>query len=170
MTVVDNAFPYLTSTTPPYLDETTNILERRIALLKFQVISDWEKLTLHHLPIQCFPVYHGGKYVSLGFAIGDLSQFVYISDVKIIPKETFYFLKSIPKIKILIVDALDWDGIWSHTGMEEAIEIAASLNPEVVYFTGISCGLGLHHEVEEMLQLRNPSYHLAYDGLLLHLL
>lgn len=167
MTCVQNAFPYLTNGTPPYLDETNNILERRIALLNFTVIEEWQKLTVHDLPIQCFPVFHGGKYVSLGFAFGSLQEFVYISDVKIIPQQTFYYLKSIPKIKVLVVDALDMDGIWSHTGIEEAIDIVEALKPEVAYFTGIACGMGLHNDMEAQLQSRNISYHLAYDGLVI---
>jgi phosphoribosyl 1,2-cyclic phosphate phosphodiesterase len=164
---IKGAFPYLTSSNPSFLDEEKCILERRIALLNFTAINEWEKIENHALSIQCFPVYHGGKYISLGFSIGKPGEFVYISDVKVIPKETWYYLKSLPRIKVLVIDSLDKTGIWSHCGLDEAMDIVEALNPVQAYFTGISCGMGLHDETEQEIQQRNRSISFAYDGMLL---
>ncbi len=165
METVQGAFPYLASSKPSYLDEENCILDRRIALLDFRVIDEWAKIENDGLTIQCFPVYLGGKYVSLGFSIGKPGEFVYISDVKVIPQETWYYLKSLPRIKILVIDALDMTGIWSHCGIAEAIEIVQALNPVKAYFTGISCGMGLHDETESEVQIQNPSIFFSYDGM-----
>jgi phosphoribosyl 1,2-cyclic phosphodiesterase len=163
-----STFPYLTSSAPPpYLDEAQCILERRVALLATQEVDEWASLEVHGLPVQCFPVFHGGQYVSLGFSFGAPGEFVYISDVKVMPEQTWRYLKSLPRIRVLVVDALDREGIWSHCGLSEALDIVEALDPLSVYLTGISCGLGLHDQVEEELQQRCARYHLAFDGLTL---
>lgn len=51
---------------------------------------------------------HGGDYISLGFSIGRAGEFVYISDVKAIPPDTMAYLKSLPRIKTLVLDSLKW--------------------------------------------------------------
>lgn len=165
---VKSVFSYLTEP-PNYLDEVNQILERRIAFLQFHPMPDFHDFNICGLNIQSFPVYHGGKYVSLGFTIGQSGEFVYISDVKIIPEDTWKYLKNLPRIQVLVVDALDWDGIWSHCGMHEAIDIAKQLNPQKVYFTGMSCGMGLHDDIEKKLKddLLLTNYYVAYDGLVL---
>jgi len=167
MTTISSAFPYLCNE-PCYLVKEDNILSRRIALLKFTVIEDTEKVCIEGLNIQCFPVWHGGKYVSLGFSIGKEGEFVYISDVKLIPQETWDYLKAIVKIKVLVLDALDREGIWSHCGLYEAIDIAKQLQPEKVLFTGMCCEMGLHEDVEKELASMGLPYHLAFDGLVLN--
>lgn len=164
LSTVSSCFPYLCNE-PCYLVKEENILSRRIALLKFTAIQDTEMLEVEGLSIQCFPVWHGGKYVSLGFSIGKEGEFVYISDVKIIPPETWTYLKSIQKIKVLVLDALDKEGIFSHCGLYEAIDIAKQLCPEIVYFTGMCCEMGLHDEVEKELANMGMPYHLAFDGM-----
>lgn len=135
--VVDKCFGYLT-TKPEYLDESRSIIPRRVALLDFEIIENESDLNLYGLPVHSFPVYHGGDYISLGFAIGKEGEFVYISDVKIVPSGTLVYLKGIaPRIKVLVLDALDRDrGVWSHMGMEEALKFAREINPEVIYFVG----------------------------------
>lgn len=165
---VCDVFPYLTNP-PKFLDEATNVLERRVACIRLCPVPDTCTLDIDTLPVHCFPTYHGGTYVSLGFHIGTIpGDFVYISDVKIIPAETMTYLKSLPRIKTFVIDCLDREGIWSHLGLEEAIAICQELNPETVYFTGMCCGLGLHEEVEAELQARGlTNYFLAYDGLTL---
>lgn len=167
MKTVESVFPYLTSP-PRYLDKETKVIERRVACIELNPIRERSTLNVHGMPVECFPTYHGGTYVSLGFSIGTDGQFVYISDVKIIPEESWSFLKSLPRIKVFVLDCLDFDGIWSHVGLYEAIEICKQIDPEQVYFTGMSCGLGLHEEMEAELQTMGLlNYHLAYDGLVL---
>ena len=49
------------------------------------------------------------------------------------------YLKSIPKIKVLVLDALNLDaGVWSHMGLTEALQFARELQPDTVYFIGRS--------------------------------
>ena len=163
---IANVFPYLINK-PIYLDEDQSILAKRIALIKAVVIDDNEELDLDGLHIRTFPVYHGGDYISLGFTIGN--KLVYISDVKIIPEETWAYLKALPIIEILIIDALDKEGMFSHCSLQEAIDISKQLNPSQVLFTGMSCGIGLHDEIEkELIDMGLVNYKLAYDGLKLN--
>jgi phosphoribosyl 1,2-cyclic phosphodiesterase len=167
MATVKQCFGYLTSK-PPFIDESASVLERRVALLDFNVIDSNQSFSCAGLRVKAFPVYHGGTYVSLGFSIGEPGQFVYISDVKIIPEESMNYLKSLPRIKVFVIDVLNEEGIFPHMGLHEALAVVQVLNPETVYFVGMSCSLGLHEEVEERLAQMAPSTHLAYDGLELH--
>ena len=105
--------------------------------------------------------------MSLGFSIGKAGEFVYISDVKIIPEDTMAYLKELPTIKVLVLDVLNQDGIFAHMGLDEALAIVNILKPETVYFVGMSCSLGLHDDIEAKLALTTPNAHYAYDGLIL---
>lgn len=166
MRTVQQQFPYLTQA-PPYLDAENFVLERRVALLKFNVIDPNEKFVVHGLPVRSFPVLHGGMYVSLGFAFGKEGEFVYISDVKIIPESTMTYLLSL-KIKTLVLDCLDeGPGIFAHIGLVEALDIADKLQPEYLYLVGMGCGMGLHDAVNERLRSMRHQTQLAYDGLVL---
>ena len=71
MSIVSNCFDYLLKK-PDYFPNT-DILQRRIALLNFNVVDIWESINICGLSIQCFPVYHGGNYISLGFNIGKIA-------------------------------------------------------------------------------------------------
>ena len=166
MDIVSRTFAYLTQS-PDFLDKESCLLSRRIALLKFIIIEQDDDFNICGLPIRSFPVYHGGSYVSLGFSIGKAGEFVYISDVKIIPELTMAYLCSIPRINTLVVDALNRDGVWSHMGLEEALSLVEKLKPSVAYFTGMSCQMGTHMDIEAELARRAPMTHLAYDGLVL---
>lgn len=110
MDVLKKTFSYLTDL-PLYLDKNIFLLQRRIALLEFNIINNDDVFNLFGLNITSFPVYHGGKYVSLGFSIGKYSEFVYISDVKIIPLDTMIYLKTL-KIKTLVIDAINKKGMY----------------------------------------------------------
>lgn len=93
---------------------------------------------------------------------------MYISDVKIIPPETMEYLKSIPKIKVLVLDLLAEEGIYAHIGLYEALEIYNILKPEQFYGTGMACGLGLHDITEKRLkEMAGENLSLAYDGMVL---
>ena len=153
------------------MNEDEKILARRVALLDTIIINDNDILKFDDddgdgISIQCFPVYHGGTYISLGFNINNI--FIYISDVKIIPIETMIYLKGLTSIEVLVIDALDKHGMYSHCSLYEAIDIAKELKPKVVYFTGMSCGIGDHDDVEkELIEMGLDNYHLAYDGLVI---
>jgi phosphoribosyl 1,2-cyclic phosphodiesterase len=164
MRTVKQCFSYLTNE-PDFLDREKNIIERRIAYLKFDVIDPNSSFLAAGLPIKSFPVYHGGKYISLGFSIGKPGEFVYISDVKIIPEESMRYLMSLPRIKVFVIDVLNTDGIFAHMGLNEAIEIVKILNPHFTYFTGMTCSIGLHDEIEAQLAKSLPNAYYAFDGL-----
>lgn len=166
MQTVKKCFGYLTEP-PVFLDEKNKVLERRIALLDFQVIDSNANFNVAGLPIRSFPVYHGGTYISLGFSIGKAGELVYISDVKIIPEETMEYLKALPRIKVFVIDVLALQGIFAHMGLDEALAVVRILNPEVTYFVGMSCSVGLHDELEAKLAEMEPNTHLAFDGLIL---
>jgi phosphoribosyl 1,2-cyclic phosphodiesterase len=167
MKTVNDAFGYLTRA-PEFLDEAAQILRRRIAYLSFHTIEPDCSFSIHDFLIKAFPVWHGGEYVSLGFSFGLEGEFVYISDVKIVPPTTLAYLKAIPKIKNLVIDTLDRDGIWSHMGLEESMQLITVLQPEKAFLTGMSCELGLHDDVQKELSSRCANVFLAYDGLVLH--
>ncbi len=164
MNTVSNCFGYLTNE-PQFLDKENKILQRRVAFLDFKVVDSNESLDIHGLPVRCFPVYHGGTYVSLGFSFGKEGEFAYISDVKIIPPETLLYLQSIPHIKTLVIDCLDRNGIFSHMGIDEALAVVALLKPGRAFITGMSCDMGLHTECEQLLAERSPITSAAFDGL-----
>jgi phosphoribosyl 1,2-cyclic phosphodiesterase len=164
MTTVSSVFGYLTGE-HQWLDKERKILQRRVACLDFNVIESTSTLDIHGLSVRCFPVYHGGTYISLGFSFGREGEFVYISDVKIIPATTMAYLKSISRIKTLVIDALDRKGIFAHMGLNEALDVIVELQPERAILTGMSCGMGLHEEVERELAERAPTTTLAFDGM-----
>ena len=166
MDVIKRQFGYLTSP-PEYLDELKGVLARRVALLQFTVIEQNSNINIQGLKVRSVPVWHGGEYVSLGFAIGDAGEFVYISDVKIIPEPTMLYLRSLPQINTLVLDALNRGGIWPHMGLDEALAVVADLKPKCAYFTGMACDMGFHEVVEAELAERAPHTHLAFDGLVL---
>jgi len=66
---------YLTEEVP-YLDKENSIVQRNVAVLRYHVIETTSSLEVgpHHIPVKCFPVYHGGEYVSLGFNFGELAD------------------------------------------------------------------------------------------------
>lgn len=167
LNTVQSAFPYLTAP-PRYLDAENHVVERRIACIDLKPIEERDSINIHGFPIESFPVYHGGTYVSLGFCFGRNGKFVYISDVKIVPEASMAYLRSLPVIEVLVIDCLDRDGIWSHVGLHEAIDICKVLNPNRVLFTGMSCGLGLHDDVnKELVDMGLCNYSLAFDGMVL---
>jgi phosphoribosyl 1,2-cyclic phosphodiesterase len=161
--VVGQCFSYLLN--KPEFFEGTDILKRRVAYLDFREIEPRSHIEICGMPIECFPVYHGGTYISLGFSIGAEGELVYISDVKIIPDATFEYLQSLKSIKLLVLDVLSPDGIYSHLGLREALDIVDRLKPMRTLFTGMSCYLGNHDDVCAQIAATHPSVSLAYDGL-----
>mmetsp|Transcript_73688 Transcript_73688/g.144625 ORF Transcript_73688/g.144625 Transcript_73688/m.144625 type:complete len:329 (+) Transcript_73688:50-1036(+) len=164
MTTVKSVFSYLTMP-PVFLDAANNVLERRVALLDFRVIDSNACMNVCGLPVRAFPVYHGGKYISLGFSVGRAGEFVYISDVSSIPADTMNYLKSLPRIKVFVIDVLSHDSIFAHMGLSDALKVVDILQPETVYFTGMTCSLGMHDEVNDMLRETRPNVQLAFDGM-----
>jgi hypothetical protein len=70
MRCLNGRFDYLTSP-PPYLDKEKGVLERPVSYLRFNVVDVNADIEVGGVPIHCFPVFHGGEYISLGFDIGE---------------------------------------------------------------------------------------------------
>ena len=103
----------------------------------------------------------------MGFSFGKEGEFVYISDVKIIPDTTMEYLLSI-KIKILVIDCLNMDdGIFPHVGLNDCLAIIEKLNPEKCYLTGMCCDIGFHEKADALVQARSLKTSLSYDGMFL---
>lgn len=91
-----------------------------------------------------------------GFRIKD---FTYITDANRISSDEMQKIKG---SKVLVLNALQKKKHVSHFNIEEALQVADKIKPEICYLTHISHNLGLHKEVEEEL----PDHvSLAYDGL-----
>jgi phosphoribosyl 1,2-cyclic phosphodiesterase len=116
-------------------------------------------------------VLHGGSYISLGFSIGAAgNEFVYISDVKVIPPDTMAYLKSLPRIKTLVLDSLKWDtDNFGHASLREVLPWVDELQPERVFLVGAGCGWGDHDKANEDLATKRgyPHVQLAFDGMFL---
>ena len=98
------------------------------------------------------------KLEVLGFRIGD---FTYITDANYIePQE----LAKVNGCKAITLNALRHEKHPSHFTLNEAIDIADSLDVKTTYFTHISHQLGLHADIESGLK---HNMKLAYDGLVL---
>ncbi len=108
------------------------------------------------IPIQ---VYHH-KLPVMGFRIED---FTYITDANLIPESE---KSKIAGSKVLVLNALRNEYHISHYTLEEAIAVGKELHVPEVYFVHMSHQLGFHKEVDGQLP---PGFHLAYDGLQIHL-
>jgi phosphoribosyl 1,2-cyclic phosphate phosphodiesterase len=96
------------------------------------------------------------KMEVFGFRIGDFS---YITDANHIAPEE---LEKIKGSKVLVLNALRLEQHISHFTLEEATQLAQTLDCEQTYFTHISHQLGLHAQVNAALP---KGIALAYDGL-----
>lgn len=176
---VREVFPYL-STQPEFLKP--GVMQRRVAVMEFREAPDDNSvMDIAGLPVRFFPVWHGGRYVSLGFAFGcrpatkdgeeDGYSVIYISDVKEVPPETMAWLECVAGrgIDLLLVDALNRAGHPTHFSLDDAITFARQLKPTRTLLVGMdSCAIGDHEEVnEELSRLRSEGLdvQLAYDGM-----
>lgn len=96
-----------------------------------------------------------GKLPVLGFRIGNLA---YLTDVGTLPSSEMHKLKN---LDTLVLNALRHKPHHSHLSLNEAVELAQTINARSTYFTHISHHLGLHAKVK----LPN-NINLAYDGLI----
>lgn len=100
------------------------------------------------------------KLPVFGFRVGD---FTYITDANYISETEKEKIKG---SKILVLNALRREDHISHFTIQQAIDLANELKPEMTYFTHISHQLGLHTQVEQELA---PNMRIAYDGLRIEL-
>lgn len=96
------------------------------------------------------------KMPVLGFRIGSFS---YLTDANYIePRE----LEKMRGSKVIMINALRKEKHISHYSLNEALALAAELQPQETYFTHISHQMGLYSKVQNELP---PNTFLAYDGL-----
>jgi phosphoribosyl 1,2-cyclic phosphate phosphodiesterase len=99
------------------------------------------------------------KHLHMGVTGYRIGNFTYITDANFIEETE---LDKIRGSKVLIINALRKEKHISHFTLQEAIDLAASLNIPQTYFTHISHQMGLHEEVDAGLP---RGMALAYDGL-----
>lgn len=107
------------------------------------------------IPVQPIEVWHHHMPV-LGFRMGNVT---YITDANRIETDQ---LECIRGSQVLIINALRKEKHISHFTLQEAVELARSLEIPEVYFTHISHQLGLHASINAELP---TGIQLAYDGL-----
>ena len=122
--------------------------------MNFHRISDF-RFRISDLEITPIKVMHANMPV-YGYRF---DNFTYITDAKTIAKEE---RDKIRGTKILVLNALRETEHYSHLTVQQAIEIAEDINPEVTYFTHMSHQFGFHREMEKRLP---ANIRIAYDGL-----
>ena len=167
--VCAQSYPYLV----PKVREATQKkegIERRVASLDWQLIDNTTSFEIPGgLKVTPLPLFHGGDYISLGFAFGeDLGEFVYLSDVSSVPERTMATLRRQP-IRTLVVDCLLRRPHPSHFSLGDALNLVRELRPRRSLLVGMTCSLGRHNDVcRELARLRAAEgldVQLARDGL-----
>ena len=165
--VCSQSFPYLV----PKLRDVTREkegIERRVASLEWNLIDDTTPFLVHGLKVTPLPLFHGGNYISLGFAFGEAAEFVYLSDVSSVPQRTMETLRRQP-IGTLVVDCLLRKPHPSHFSLGDALDLVRELHPLRALLVGMSCSLGRHDDVcRELAHLRRTEgldVQLARDGM-----
>lgn len=124
-----------------------------IPKLTFQRITS-EPFTVLGQKVIPIPLEHA-HFDVFGFRIGDLA---YCTDVSHIPGESMNLLRG---IRILIIDALRHDPHPAHFGLNQALDVISSLQPEVAYLTHMSHELD--YDVDNRRLPRGVA--MAYDTL-----
>lgn len=118
-------------------------------------IIDSTEFSIKDVQLQPIRVMHYKMPVQ-GFRIGG---FTYITDAKYIPDRE---LEKIKGSEVLVLNALRKQEHVAHFTLDEAVELAQSLDVKRTYFTHISHYLGKHEDVSRELP---EGIDLAYDGL-----
>ena len=100
------------------------------------------------LAVTPLPVVHGPDFISLGFQFGREDVVVYLSDVSGLPSGTWRHLRALPRIRLLVVDAL-WQGSTAghpsrfrqhpvHFDLPETLALVRRLRPVQTLLVGMS--------------------------------
>lgn len=122
--------------------------------IELNEILEFEEISIKGSKIIPLKIIHGSLNI-LGFRI---NNFAFITDVSLIPGETFEYLRN---LDILVIDALRIKPHPTHINLEQAIEYSNRIRAKKTYFTHISHGLE-HVETESKLP---GEIFLSYDGL-----
>ena len=123
--------------------------------LKIISINEKNNFLIGGIPVTTIRVMHY-KLPILGFRI---YNFVYLTDVKVIPEDQFVKLRD---LDTLVISALRRKEHISHITLEESLKLADRINPKRLYLSHMSHEMGLHAEIEKELP---ENRYFAYDGL-----
>eukprot|EP01134_Creolimax_fragrantissima_P002755 CFRG2755T1 len=158
--------------------------------LPFKPIQDAD---IEFTPI---PVLHGGDFVCMAFVIkigrdttsapppsstcaqsglpagvvkaDDRAIIAYLSDVHMVPTETLSFLKALPRIDLLVVDALGRTPYASHFSLGQAQGLVRELRPVQSVCVGMTCQMGMHNEIDfelkAMRETEGLDFRSGWDG------
>lgn len=182
MAVCRNVFPYLMPEDDlPVKEGQKKDIKRRTASLSWNTYGPSEYFKpfrpLADIPVTFVPIplLHGGTYICMGFLITIPATettkekiIAYLSDVYEVPDETMTYLKTFPRIDLLVIDILT-NSHWnkSHFSRDAAINFAEQLAPVETVAVGMTCSIGDHDVVNEELKLLEKDglrIRLSYDG------
>ncbi len=118
-----------------------------------------ESFELLGIKFQPFRLLHGPHVQVLGFRFGNIA---YCTDTNAIPSASTEHLQD---LDVLILDCLRRAPHTTHFGLDEALAVAAELQPRRTLLTHISHDLDYHTVSAEL----PPQVELAYDGLVVPL-
>ncbi len=117
-------------------------------------LLDGAPFDLFGLEFRPIPIRHGSATI-YGYRFGAAA---YLTDHSEIPPESLELLRG---LDVLFLDALRYKPHPTHTTVEQAVRLAAELQPKRAFLTHICHDLG-HERAESLLP---PNVRLAYDGL-----
>lgn len=160
-------------------------VERRVAAINWSVVSrTFHKFhpvpDIEDLSFTAIPLYHGGTYICWGFLIetpcehnhSERNIIAYLSDVKEIPSESWDFLYNCGHINLLVVDCLGRKPHPTHFCLDEAIDVARKLQPDITKCVGMGHSLphrAVNEELSTLKKTEGLDIQLAHDGLCLSL-
>ena len=180
MNVCKKVFPYLMPEDEQNSEKKD--IQRRVASLSWNMYKEDEyfkpfyPLQNKNVEFTPIPMYHGGTYICMGFIIkthdpttGSRKTIAYLSDLHDLPERSFNTLKQLSKIDLLVIDVLtNSRAISSHFTLEQAVDVVKILRPVKAIAVGMTCGIGMHDDVNQLLKKLCPDnidFQLAYDGL-----
>jgi len=177
--VFRSSFPYIVEAS-----EAVGPIRRRVAQLDFRFLDDdpnapVQDVEVAGLQIAVLPVYHGGDYVSFGFAFGTTHRVLYLSDVSQVPPPIQAYIDG-QVFDVIILDCLHTTGRkhFSHFCIDDAVAFTFRVDPVRAYFVGMFCDVehvATNAYLATQMQLhrraggRLESMQLAHDGLVLPL-
>eukprot|EP01071_Lankesteria_metandrocarpae_P001723 Lankesteria_metandrocarpae@DN1812_c0_g1_i2.p1 len=136
----------------------TSFVGRKVGVLTFCELDDSAEsvhvedkteenghaFTIGGIPFVTLPVWHGGEYVTLGFVAGDdeRGRVVMLLDVSGIPERIDRFISSLPRVDVLIMDAINVNKKhFAHFNLRQSLKFVEKWQPKKVLFVGTSCDM-----------------------------
>lgn len=141
-----------------YIFNENVIYEGKPKVKSFEIFDN-QSFEIKNKTIIPISILHGNLPI-LGFRI---DGFAYLTDISFIEKKE---LTKLQNLSVLVVDALRKEYHPTHFNLEQALNLAQTLQPKVTYLTHISHRLGFHNEVEKELP---ENVFLAYDGMIINI-